>query len=59
MSLLLSFDEYQKARAKFVQIVADASARPQNIDVMNNAGVLQLLKPLLADNVSAVYYTRK
>jgi len=51
MSLLLSFDEYQKARAKFVQVVADASIRPQNIDVMNNANVIKLLTPLLDDNV--------
>lgn len=52
MSLLLSFDEYQRARAKFVQAIADASMRSQNIDIMNNSGVIQLLKPLLADSVS-------
>lgn len=57
MSLLLSFDEYQKARAKFVQVVADASMRPQNIDIMNNVGVIQLLKPLLVDNVPSIQQT--
>ncbi len=51
MSVLQPFEEYQKARVKFVQAVADASTRPQNIEVMNNAGVMHLLRPLLLDNV--------
>lgn len=52
MSVLQHFEEYQKARVKFVQAVAEAATRPQNIEVMNNAGVMQLLRPLLLDNVS-------
>lgn len=52
MSILQSFEEYQKARVKFVQAVAEGATRPQNIEVMNNAGVMQLLRPLLLDNVS-------
>jgi hypothetical protein len=52
MSVLLHFEEYQKARVKFVQAIAEAATRPQNIEVMNNAGVMQLLRPLLLDNVS-------
>ncbi len=51
MSILQSFEEYQKARVKFVQAVAEGATRPQNIEVMNNAGVMQLLRPLLLDNV--------
>ena len=51
MSVLLHFEEYQKARVKFVQAIAEAATRPQNIEVMNNAGVMQLLRPLLLDNV--------
>ena len=51
MSILQSFEEYQKARVKFVQSVAEASTRPQNIEIMNNAGVMQLLRPLLLDSV--------
>ena len=51
MSVLQHFEEYQKARVKFVQAVAEAATRPQNIEIMNNAGVMQLLKPLLLDNV--------
>jgi hypothetical protein len=54
MSVLLHFEEYQKARVKFVQAIAEAATRPQNIEVMNNAGVMQLLRPLLLDNVSEI-----
>lgn len=54
MSVLQHFEEYQKARVKFVQAVAEAATRPQNIEVMNNAGVMQLLRPLLLDNVSSI-----
>ena len=49
--MLQHFEEYQKSRVKFVQAVAEAATRPQNIEVMNNAGVMQLLRPLLLDNV--------
>jgi hypothetical protein len=56
MSVLQPFEEYQKARVKFVQSVAEAATRPQNIEVMNNAGVMQLLRPLLLDNVSTSKY---
>lgn len=51
-SLLQIFEHYQKARVQFVQSVAEAATRPQNIDTMQNAGVMQLLRPLLLDNVS-------
>ena len=51
-SVLQHFENYQKARVNFVQAVAEAATRPQNIEVMQNAGVMQLLRPLLLDNVS-------
>ena len=51
-TLLSTFEQYQKARVQFVQAVAEAATRPQNIDTMQNAGVMQLLRPLLLDNVS-------
>ena len=35
-----------------MQAVADASTRQHNISVMRKAGVMQLLRPLLLDNVS-------
>lgn len=52
-SLLSVFEEYQKARVRFVQAVAEAATRPQNVDTMQNAGVMALLRPLLLDNVRA------
>ena len=59
MSVLQHFEEYQRARVKFVQAVAEAATRPQNIEVMNNAGVMQLLRPLLLDNVQLFYQVKK
>lgn len=56
MSTLQVFEEYQKARVKFVQAVAEAATRPQNIEIMNNAGIMQLLRPLLLDNVSPMLF---
>lgn len=50
-SILQVFSDYQAARVRFVQAVAEAATRPQNIDTMQNAGVMQLLRPLLLDNV--------
>ena len=50
---VLHFEEFQKARVKFVPAIAiaEAATRPQNIEVMHVAGVMQLLRPLLLDNV--------
>ena len=56
-SLLQIFEQYQKARVQFVQSVAEAATRPQNIDTMQNAGVMQLLRPLLLDNVPSIQQT--
>lgn len=53
-SILQHFEAYQKARVTFVQAIAEASSRPQNIEVMQSAGVMQLLRPLLLDNVPSV-----
>ena len=33
--------------------VADLATRPQNIDALQNAGVMALLRPLLLDNVAS------
>lgn len=53
-SVLQHFEAYQKARVTFVQAVAEAATRPQVIEVMQNAGVMQLLRPLLLDNVPSI-----
>ena len=45
---------YQKARVTFVQTGADLATRPQNIDALQNAGVMALLRPLLLDNVASI-----
>ena len=52
--VLNTFQIYQKARVTFVQKVADLAKKgPQCVDLMQNAGVMSLLKPLLSDNVNA------
>merc|ERR1712178_336323 len=53
-AVLAVFETYQKARVEFVQTIAEAATRPQNIEVMQNAGVMQLLRPLLLDNVASI-----
>lgn len=42
------FEQYQKSRMQFVQTVADLASRPQNIDILQNAGEKQLYKTVLA-----------
>lgn len=56
-TLLNVFEVYQRARVQFVQAVAEAATRPQNLDVLQNAGVMQLLRPLLLDNVPSIQQT--
>ena len=41
----------------FVQSVADLATRPQNIETLQNAGVMALLRPLLLDVVPSVQQT--
>ncbi|KAK5877450.1 hypothetical protein CesoFtcFv8_024953 [Champsocephalus esox] len=51
------FEQYQKSRMQFVQTVADLAVRPQNIDMLQNAGVMTLLRPLMLDGVSGIQQT--
>lgn len=55
--VLLVFEQYQKARTIFVQTIAELSTRPQNIETLQAAGVMQLLRPLLLDIVPTVQQT--
>ncbi|KAI9104655.1 armadillo-type protein [Phlyctochytrium arcticum] len=48
------FEKYQKERLMFVQTVADLASRESNIDPLQSAGVMGLLRPLLLDNVPAI-----
>ncbi|KAF4079761.1 hypothetical protein AMELA_G00181920 [Ameiurus melas] len=52
--VLQVFEQYQKERMKFVQTVAELSVRPQNIETLQNAGVMSLLRPLLLDAVPTI-----
>jgi 3-methyladenine DNA glycosylase AlkD len=54
MSVLDAFERYQKARVLFAQNVADLSVRAATIETMQDAGVMQLLRPLLLDNVPSI-----
>lgn len=53
----LVFEQYQKARTAFVQTVAELATRPQNIETLQNAGVMALLRPLLLDVVPTIQQT--
>lgn len=52
--VLSAFEEYQKERVKFVQSIAELARTPQNIQALQEAGVMNLLRPLLLDNVSSI-----
>merc|ERR1712054_241324 len=53
-AVLQVFENYQKARVNFVQTVAELATRPQNIEALQSAGVMALLRPLLLDNVPSI-----
>ncbi|XP_015177758.1 PREDICTED: sperm-associated antigen 6 [Polistes dominula] len=50
------FDQYQKARLLFVQSIADLASKPNNIECLKAAGVINLLKPLLSDVVPSIQH---
>ncbi|CCW66380.1 unnamed protein product [Phytomonas sp. Hart1] len=52
--IIQTFEEYQKARVKFVQTVADLASKPQHIEALQQAGVMHLLRPLLLDSVPSI-----
>ncbi|KAM7176535.1 sperm-associated antigen 6 isoform 3-T3 [Macrochelys suwanniensis] len=55
--VLQVFEQYQKARTQFVQTVAELATRPQNIETLQNAGIMSLLRPLLLDVVPTIQQT--
>ena len=57
MFFIIVFEQYQKARTAFVQTVAELATRPQNIETLQNAGVMALLRPLLLDVVPTIQQT--
>lgn len=56
-AVLTTFDDYQKERIKFVQTIAEMARQPQNIEYLQSAGVMGLLRPLLLDKVSSIQQT--
>lgn len=40
-----------------MQTIAEQASRPQNIEILQNAGVMALLRPLLLDTVASVQQT--
>jgi len=52
--ILAVFENYQNGRRKFSSRIAELSQRPRNIEALQEAGVLELLRPLLLDNVPSV-----
>ena len=57
LSFFAVFEQYQKSRTQFVQTVAELATRPQNIEILQNAGVMSLLRPLLLDIVPTIQQT--
>ena len=55
--MLQVFEHYQASRVKFVQTVAELATRPHNVETLQSAGVMQLLRPLLLDVVPTVQQT--
>lgn len=53
-SVLSVFEKYQKERLHFAQTVADLASRDSNMEVLQQAGVMHLLQPLLGDSVPAI-----
>ena len=53
-AILQVFENYQQARTTFVQTIAELASRPQNIEALQNAGVMALLRPLLLDTVPSI-----
>jgi hypothetical protein len=50
-AVLQTFERYQKERVAFVSAVAEMAKNPQNIEALQQAGAMALLRPLLLDNV--------
>ncbi|KAI8813947.1 armadillo-type protein [Cladochytrium replicatum] len=53
-AVLAVFDKYQKDRLAFVQTVADLASREANVEALQTAGAMSLLRPLLLDCVPAI-----
>ncbi|XP_029935390.1 sperm-associated antigen 6 [Myripristis murdjan] len=55
--ILQVLEQYQKSRQQFANTVSELAARPQNIEILQSAGVMSLLRPLLLDVVPSIQQT--
>ncbi|WIA21450.1 hypothetical protein OEZ85_000659 [Tetradesmus obliquus] len=53
-AVLQAFERYQKERVAFVTAVAEMAKSPQNIEALQQAGAMALLRPLLLDHVPSI-----
>jgi hypothetical protein len=50
-AVLQTFERYQRERVAFVSAVAEMAASPANVQALQQAGAMALLRPLLLDTV--------
>ncbi|XP_018373855.1 PREDICTED: sperm-associated antigen 6-like isoform X1 [Trachymyrmex cornetzi] len=55
-SILQVFDQYQKAQLLFVQSIADLASKSSNVDCLEAAGAIDLLRPLLIDTIPSIQH---
>ena len=55
--IIETMQKYQQSRTQFAQQVAEMAQRPGNIQFLRDAGAMQLLRPLLLDNVPSIQQT--
>ncbi|XP_073389972.1 uncharacterized protein [Physcomitrium patens] len=55
-AILQHFETWEKARYVFLQSLAELFSKPlmQNVDILINAGAMELIRPLLLDNVRKI-----
>eukprot|EP00891_Asterochloris_glomerata_P008122 jgi/Astpho2/8122/fgenesh1_pm.00120_%23_20_t len=53
-AVLQVFEVYQKERVAFVTAVTEMAKKPPNVEALQQAGALKLLRPLLLDNVPSI-----
>ncbi|DBA77500.1 hypothetical protein WJX77_001185 [Trebouxia sp. C0004] len=53
-AVLQVFERYQKERVAFVSAVSEIAKSPQNVEALQQAGAMSLLRPLLLDNVPSI-----
>eukprot|EP00792_Barthelona_sp_PAP020_P007241 TRINITY_DN3130_c0_g1_i2.p1 TRINITY_DN3130_c0_g1~~TRINITY_DN3130_c0_g1_i2.p1 ORF type:complete len:504 (+),score=155.02 TRINITY_DN3130_c0_g1_i2:1431-2942(+) len=56
-NILKPFTTYQNARNTFIQTVAELASRPQNVEPLIEADVMNIVKPFLQDPVATIQQT--